>query len=745
MKKKKSVRAGPRAHKTDQELVRLQLAALEAAPNTILITNRAGKIIWVNSALQRLTGYTREEVIGKTPRLFKSGRQPRAFYAEMWKTILSGQRWQGELINRRKDGSLYREEMTLTAVYGQGAEIKHFIAIKQDITQRKQAEERICQLAQLVENSSELIATGDSDLRITYANRAYRQALGYAESEVLGKLLPSFQSPLNSPALIEEIGTATIKQGEWKGEVLHRRRDGTDFPTLLSTGLLKDNNGHLLGVFGIALDISERKRAEEELRESAESTRLLLDSLAKAIYGVNPNGECTFCNVTCLKLLGYRDSSELLGKNMHELTHSKRPDGTPYPQNQCKIYQAFRDGESTHIGDEVFWRADGTSFPVEYWSFPILQKGELSGAVVTFVDITERKAAEEELRRTRERLNIALEESQQQARENEKLTELVDVLQSCQNVEEAYGIAEKALQNILQCQAGALFMTNPSRNAVEAVAVWGEISSTEKVFRPDDCWALRRGKIHRVENLASPLRCAHVCGATPKGYLCVPLAAQGETLGVLYVEGCESSGPWAEVQEKQQEALERRAAAVGERISLALANLRLREVLRHQSIRDPLTGLFNRRYMEESLKRELDRAVRKNHPIAVVMLDVDHFKHFNDTYGHEAGDLVLREGANILQSHMRGSDIASRFGGEEFVMVFPEMAADHAQERAELIRKELKALALQHRGQPLGQVTISAGVAVFPADGADAEELLYAADQALYRAKAEGRDRVVLK
>jgi diguanylate cyclase (GGDEF)-like protein len=149
--------------------------------------------------------------------------------------------------------------------------------------------------------------------------------------------------------------------------------------------------------------------------------------------------------------------------------------------------------------------------------------------------------------------------------------------------------------------------------------------------------------------------------------------------------------------------------------------------------------------MKESLNRELSRALRENQPVVVIMLDLDHFKHFNDAFGHEAGDLVLREAGKILQLHMRGSDIASRFGGEEFVLIFPGMSCDAAHDRAELIREELKALALQYRGQPLGQVTISAGVAVYPADGADAEALLHAADQALYRAKAEGRDRVVLK
>lgn len=228
------------------------------------------------------------------------------------------------------------------------------------------------------------------------------------------------------------------------------------------------------------------------------------------------------------------------------------------------------------------------------------------------------------------------------------------------------------------------------------------------------------------------------------GYLCVPLAAQGETIGVLYAENLSDapeSSPQAGLHRAQ--VLERQATAVGERISLALANLRLREVLRGQSIRDPLTGLFNRRFMEESLERELRRADRGKQQLALLMLDIDHFKCFNDTFGHQAGDALLRALGNLLKETTRGQDVACRYGGEEFAFVLAGASLDAARKRAELLREEIKQLNVRHGGQLLGAVTLSIGIAVFPESGENPGQLLKAADEALYRAKEEGRDRVI--
>jgi diguanylate cyclase (GGDEF)-like protein len=212
------------------------------------------------------------------------------------------------------------------------------------------------------------------------------------------------------------------------------------------------------------------------------------------------------------------------------------------------------------------------------------------------------------------------------------------------------------------------------------------------------------------------------------------MMAQSEALGVLHLSQPRNVA--------MTEAKQRLAATMAEHIAMALSNLKLHETLRSQSIRDPLTGLFNRRFMEESLELELRRAARNQRPLGVIMIDLDQFKHFNDTYGHEAGDTLLRELGTLLQSNIRGEDIACRYGGEEFTLILPEGNAEVTLQRAAALRDAVRHLDVQHKNQPLGRITASMGVAVFPEHGRTGPALLQAADAALYRSKDLGRDRV---
>jgi len=240
--------------------------------------------------------------------------------------------------------------------------------------------------------------------------------------------------------------------------------------------------------------------------------------------------------------------------------------------------------------------------------------------------------------------------------------------------------------------------------------------------------------------MSAGVACAHLAEMPASDYLCLPMVGQGETLGTLHLHFPPSDREVSEMQASRQ----RLAASAAAQIALSLASVKLREKLRDQSIRDPLTGLFNRRFMEESLQRELIRARRKNHPLSVLFLDIDHFKRFNDTFGHDAGDLVLQSAAELLTGFFRGDDIPCRWGGEEFAVILPDSTSQNAATRADELRSEVKKLNLRYRNVALAQITVSIGVAAFPEHGSNCEELFRIADRCLYQSKSAGRDRVTV-
>ena len=313
------------------------------------------------------------------------------------------------------------------------------------------------------------------------------------------------------------------------------------------------------------------------------------------------------------------------------------------------------------------------------------------------------------------------------------------LLQSCQNLDEAMAMTANVIAELLPHTGGRCYTLRASQNLAETTARFGaEQIPSEELLQPDHCWALRRGQPHRTGRGHGHVHCRHLSvepGQSDTWTVCVPLMAQGTSLGLLHVAAPEAS----EGHDGDVALLE----AVGEQLSLAMVNLQLRETLRVQSLRDPLTGLFNRRYLEENLNREIQRCERRGLPLSVLMVDVDHFKRFNDEHGHAAGDALLAKIGQTLEQLTRDEDIACRYGGEEFTVVLPETDGDSARRRAEEIRSAIGATTVNHLRKTLGPNTASIGIATFPNAGDAPSRLLEVADAALYRAKAQGRDRVV--
>jgi diguanylate cyclase (GGDEF)-like protein len=348
-----------------------------------------------------------------------------------------------------------------------------------------------------------------------------------------------------------------------------------------------------------------------------------------------------------------------------------------------------------------------------------------------------RQRADNQILKTNRDLEESIQLLQDQADESNLLTASRDELQLCVNLDEVYRSAKTGFARLLPAVNGTLSIITNSRNMMEIVSAWGE-TAMEDCHPPESCCGLRSGQARWREQAVSEIQCGHFKKGGPEYYVCVPVVAHGDTLGLLYLQAADEVG----LQSVRQRigGLRQLVQLVG----MSVASMRLRMKLEHQSIRDPLTGLFNRHFMEVALEREISLAARRKNMLAVLMLDVDHFKDFNDTHGHAAGDAVLRAVSEVCQNAVRTEDIACRYGGEEFTIILPDITSEIAYARANSIRNAISALRVSEGKNFYGEVTISIGIALYPDDGTDSDMLLRRADQALYRAKQGGRNQVLL-
>jgi len=321
----------------------------------------------------------------------------------------------------------------------------------------------------------------------------------------------------------------------------------------------------------------------------------------------------------------------------------------------------------------------------------------------------------------------------------ERLSISANMLQALDSVKtppELERVLPVFLRQLLPDTAGAVYLYRNSRDVLELKASWGVAETPPPTVAPGDCWGLRLGKIHLATGDHS-LCCDHgaIWLATHDSQTCVPMVSQGDVIGILVVA----------TERRNDDAIDSsHIATLAEQLSLAISNVSLRNTLRHQSTVDPLTGLYNRRFFDESLKRELARAQRSRSVCSVVMLDLDHFKRVNDTYGHDGGDLVLQAASRIILQRVRASDVVCRYGGEELVLMLPDCDAGEAAKCAEAIRQSLTTVVIQHQGQTISGVSASFGVAEWRGQREGEQDLLQAADRALYTAKNGGRNRVVI-
>jgi diguanylate cyclase (GGDEF)-like protein/PAS domain S-box-containing protein len=503
----------------------------------------------------------------------------------------------------------------------------------------------------------------------------------------------------------------------------------------LKVGLL------MLAVSGTGLivgsEVTERQRVAGQLKERTDFLNSLIEHNPLAIAVQDDEGQVRLCNDAFTELFLY-SREEVVGKALDPLIGlqesssevEKLPTAEEFGRPSQRVIQAIRKDKK--ILDIELHQV---SFDLGNWR---------SASYAIYRDISEQVKSAAKTKEHAESLDKLVSELQLQTTQMSLLNNMGDLLQCCGNLQEAFTVIPQSARQILSAATrGVLFVFKPSRDSLEVATSWGQSFPSESRFPPSGCWALRRGQAYWSEYPRHDVICSHIKNPVKGSYLCVPLVAQGETLGVLHVEYHHGDSV-TEIDnwESWKATQERLCVAVAGQIGLSLASLRLRETLREQSIRDPLTGLFNRRFMQESLNRELLRSKRKKLPLSIVFLDLDHFKRFNDTFGHDAGDKVLRSVAETLKAHYRADDVVCRYGGEEFAIILPESTSEEAAKRSDGLREKIRQVRIRHEGKMLDGITLSMGVAAYPEHASDEEELLRLADSALYQSKSGGRDRI---
>ncbi len=659
---------------------------LDAIPDLVWLKDADGVYLSCNPTFERFFGAREADIVNKTDYDFVDREQADFFREHDRKAMAAGRpSINEEWLTFADDGVRRLFETIKTPILDSAGRPIGVLGIARDITKRVQAEQALQasqkRAQEYLNIAGVMLLVLDAEGRVQLVNRRGCEMLGMAEADILGK--DWFEHFL--PGRVRDEVKA----------VFHRLMRGEVAPleylenTILTHGgeerivawhnaILSDGAGKVSGVLASGEDITERKRTEQALRDSRESLRLLLDSMAEAAYGVDFDGNCTFVNRAFLRILGYQDEGEVLGRRIHALIHHSYSDGASYPESECRMHRAYLSNQAINVSDEVFWRKDGVAIPVEYWSNPIVTNGEVVGAIATFIDITRRKRAEAQV-------GLAAKVFEQSS-EGILITDAhLDIIMVNQAFTAITGYSEA---EALGRHPGML--ASGRHDQAFYRAMWDAIS-TEGRWQ-GELWNRRKDGSLYPEQLS----------------IIRVLGARGEVTHYI--------GVFSDItQHKEAQAHIQRLAHF-----------------------DPLTGLPNRALLSDRIGHALSAAQRNRTQLALMFVDLDHFKNVNDTLGHRIGDELLIAVAGRLKAVVREVDTVSRQGGDEFVLILPDTDANGS---AHVAEKLLAAVAQPYliEGFEL-TVTLSIGIALHPGDGEDFEALSKCADAAMYRAKHDGRN-----
>lgn len=681
------------------------------APGLQVILDREHRIQRCNPAWEVLLGWREDELLGTELARLQHPDDVQQSLDEGRARLEQGQTVSGfENRLRHRDGSYRRIRW-----YARQLEDGRTYGFGQDVTESSQVELERDLFFALAPGLQGIVAPDGTLRRV---GQGWQSVLGYDPASLLGQRITELVHPDDVEPTRAAVLRAVAQAGTGAPFVNRYRSASGQYRWIQWFTRPLPGTGEL---YGFGLDITDLSEAQARFRSAFEHAAIGMSL-------VDLQGRLVEPNPSLCRLLGYA-REELVTRTYRDITYP--PDLEADEALATELAQGKR--ESYTIDKRYVTKSGQLTWTQLTGSRVLDADGRLLYFVAQVQDINERKRAEQRLTVANAELSNALLELRGYETQMRRIHELSQLLMVCADRAEAYEVMQRVFGALLSDHPGYFAVLEPQARQLVPVFQWGGGAPVTAPIPVGDCWAMRRGEPHLVLDAAHDLACHHV-GGDEHGCACIPLTVNGRTNAMVHVTALGN-----EADAKRIGTL---IETLGEVVKTSLSNLDLREHLSEQAIRDRLTGLYNRRHLDDQLPVEFERARRKGQPVCLAMVDIDHFKHFNDDFGHEAGDEVLRAIGRYLRESLRRVDLVFRYGGEEFTVILSEADAAGARARLEAIREGAKGLSVWYGGEKLPTPSLSVGVAFSDAEHPDPESLIRAADRALYRAKDLGRDRV---
>ena len=707
------------------------------ALDAIVISDGDGRVVYWNPAAERTFGFTAAESIGRSIHQIVAPSQKQEDAASGYSLFSAS--GQGEVLGKtirlralRKNGEEFPADLSVSSM--KLGQVWHALGILRDVSDQERAMHAIEERQLELEEAQQLAHIGNWSFdpqtgTTTWSDELYRLfALDAAHAP---PTLAEYEGLLaaESFANLSHAMQACLKSGLPFEIDLEFQPSGARGGWVSMRGEAREDAQGRRHLRGTCQDITARKGAEELARDQESMFRSLVEQNTSGIFIVSEDQSIAYLNPAALEMLGFPDAGQVIGQPVLRMVHNS---------DRERAESAMRDlftgrERATEIAVAIR-RSDGMTLDV-------LAKGAIATfkrrpAIITvLVDFTERRRAEDEIVKLNQQMADTLAVLQRRERDLTTLAQLSDLLQSCPATVAAYPIIGRMAATLFPRSSGSLAMRNAESLDFLWVETWGTDGSCMLTgLQPENCQALQEVRIIDDSDSVLPIQCPYRHARHGQTSVCIPLKIQGHTSGLVRLT-LPGEIPF---DDAMQQVLHSFASVV----ELSLANLQFRESLVEQALRDPLTGLFNRRYLMETLPREIRRAQRRGAPLTIAMLDIDHFKQLNDAHGHDAGDLILAELGALFVGALRADDIVCRYGGEEFLFLLPGCNLTMAKQRMSTIAFKVRKCTYTLRDIALPSITLSIGLAALTEGLSDCESLITAADQAMYAAKRMGRDQI---